>query len=132
MRRCPGLLPRPSPQKYHDDHTMIGIGVMVALGRRLLAATLADTGLLPAGYYRHLALEALEEEDFAKALVLRLRLLSARHDEQRVAVQELLKLNPPEKLRERGLALLAQENRARELLGEYEKEGLRILGEIKK
>lgn len=147
MRRCPGLLPRPSPQKYHDDHTMIGIGVMVALGRRLLAATLADTGLLPAGYYRHLALEALEEEDFAKALewlpfaqdplltqllVLRLRLLSARHDEQRLAVQELLKLNPPEKLRERGLALLAQENRARELLGEYEKEGLRILGEIKK
>lgn len=119
---------------------------MVALGRRLLAATLADTGLLPAGYYRHLALEALEEEDFAKALewlpfaqdpiltqllVLRLRLLSARHDEQRQAVEELLKLNPPETLRARGLALLDQENRALELLEHYEKKGLKILGEAR-
>lgn len=121
---------------------MIGIGVLVALGRRLLAATLADTGLLPAGYYRHLALAALEEEDFPKALewlpfaedplltqllVLRLRLLAARHDEQRQAVLELLDLNPPEKLRERCLALLTQENRALELLGQYEGKALDIL-----
>ena len=35
---------------------MFGLGVLVALGRRLVAATLADTGVLPAGYYRHLAL----------------------------------------------------------------------------
>lgn len=135
-------VPQPSPQKHDHDHTMIGIGVLVALGRRLLAATLADTGLLPAGYYRHLALAALEEEDFPKALewlpfaedplltqllVLRLRLLAARHDEQRQAVLELLDLNPPEKLRERCLALLTQENRALELLGQYEGKALDIL-----
>jgi hypothetical protein len=122
---------------------MIGIGVLVALGRRLLAATLADTGMLPVGYYRHLALAALEEEDFPGALqwlpfaqdpvltqllVLRLRLLAAKHDEQRQAVQELLRHNPPENLRARCQALLDQENRALALLGKYQQQGLKILG----
>ena len=122
---------------------MFGLGVLVALGRRLVAATLADTGVLPAGYYRHLALAALEEEDFPQALqwlpfaqdpvltqllVLRLRLLAAKHDEQRQAVQELLNQNPPETLRQRCQALLDQENRALELLGHYEKQALKILG----
>jgi hypothetical protein len=121
---------------------MFGLGVLVALGRRLVAATLADTGVLPAGYYRHLALAALEEEDFPLALqwlsfaqdpvltqllVLRLRLLAAKHDEQRQAVQELLEQNPPETLRKRCQALLDQENRALELLGQYEKNALDIL-----
>ncbi|MEJ2070399.1 MAG: hypothetical protein P8X65_00285 [Syntrophobacterales bacterium] len=121
---------------------MIGLGVLVALGRRFLAVTLADTGMLPASYYRHLALAALEEEDFPQALawlpfaqdplltqllVLRLRLLAAKHEEQRGAVQELLDLNPPEKLRDRGRALLEYENRALELLGRYEKNALDIL-----
>jgi hypothetical protein len=123
---------------------MFGLGVLVALGRRLVAATLADTGVLPAGYYRHLALAALEEEDFPQALqwlafaqdhvltqllVLRLRLLAAKHDEQRQAVQELLDQNPPETLRQRCQALLDQENRALELLGQYERHALEILGE---
>ncbi|MFW6112826.1 MAG: hypothetical protein ACOC8G_00760 [Thermodesulfobacteriota bacterium] len=121
---------------------MFGIGILVALGRRLVAATLADTGLLPAGYYRHLALAALEEEDFPQALtwlpfaedplltqllVLRLRLLAGKHEEQRQAVRELLDLNPPEILRQRGQALLEQENRALDLLGRYEREALDIL-----
>lgn len=121
---------------------MFGVGVLVALGRRLVAATLADTGLLPASYYRHLALAALEEEDFPRALqwlpfardplitqllVLRLRLLAQKHEEQRRAVLELLDQNPPENLRERGQALLTQENRALELLGQYERQGLKIL-----
>jgi len=121
---------------------MFGIGILVALGRRLVAATLADTGLLPAGYYRHLALAALEEEDFPQALiwlpfaedplltqllVLRLRLLAGKHEEQRQAVRELLDLNPPETLRQRGQALLEQENRALELLGQYERDALNIL-----
>jgi len=125
---------------------MFGIGILVALGRRLVAATLADTGLLPAGYYRHLALAALEEEDFPQALtwlpfaqdplltqllVLRLRLLAAKHEEQRGAVQELLDLNPPEKLRDRGRALLEYENRALELLGRYEQNALDILGRLR-
>jgi hypothetical protein len=122
---------------------MFGLGVLVALGRRLVAATLADTGVLPAGYYRHLALAALEEEDFPQALqwlpfaqdpvltqllVLRLRLLATKHDEQRQAVKELLDQNPPETLRQRCQALLDQENRALELLGQYEKHALEILG----
>jgi len=122
---------------------MFGIGIMVALGRRLVAATLADTGLLPAGYYRHLALAALEEEDFPGALrwlpfardpvltqllVLRLRLLAKQHEEQRGAVLALLDQNLPETLRERGQALLDQENRATELLRSYEGEALRLLG----
>ena len=121
---------------------MIGLGVLVALGRRFLAVTLADTGMLPASYYRHLALAALEEEDFPQALAwlpfaqdplltqllgLRLRLLAAKHEEQRGAVQELLELNPPEKLRDRGRDLLEYENRALELLGRYEKDALNIL-----
>ena len=123
---------------------MFGIGVLVALGRRLVAATLADTGLLPASYYRHLDLAALGEEDFPQALtwlpftqdplitqlvVLRLRLLAAKHEKHRQALQELLQQKLPENLKERGQALLAQENRAQELLGQYEKKALDILRE---
>lgn len=121
---------------------MFGIGILVALGRRLVAATLADTGLLPAGYYRHLALAALEEEDFLQALrwlpfaqdpvltqllILRLRLLSRKHEEQRRGLMELLDQNPPENLRVCGQALLDQETRALELLGKYEGQALGIL-----
>jgi hypothetical protein len=121
---------------------MFGIGVLVALGRRLVAATLADTGLLPAAYYRHLALEALEEEDFPRVLqwlpyahdpvltqllVLRLRLLAKQHEEQRRAILGLIDQNPPENLRERSLALLSQENRALELLANHESQALEIL-----
>ncbi len=126
---------------------MFGIGILFALGRRLVGATLADTGLLPAGYYRHLALAALEEEDFPGALqwlpfaqdqvltqllVLRLRLLAMKHEEQRQAVLELLDQDPPERLRERCQALLDQENRAAELLRNYEREALKILEVNKK
>jgi|UniRef100_A0A7V6A187 hypothetical protein len=126
---------------------MFGIGILFALGRRLVGATLADTGLLPAGYYRHLALAALEEEDFPGALqwlqyahdqvltqllVLRLRLLAVKHEEQRGAVLELLNQNPPENLRQRCQALLDQENRAAELLKNYEHEALTLLGDSRK
>jgi hypothetical protein len=121
---------------------MFGIGILVALGRRLAAAALADTGLLPAGLYRHLALAALEEEDFPGALkwlpfaqdpvlvqllVLRLRLLVRQHDEQRRAVLALLDQDLPDTLRQRGQALLDQEKRAAELLQEYEGEALKLL-----
>lgn len=121
---------------------MVGLGVLLALGRRLLAATLAATGFLPASFYRHLALAALEEEDFPQALkwlgfvqdpvltqllVLRLRLLAARHEEHRQAVKELLNLDLPEPLRERGQALLHQEELAITLLKAYEDEALSLL-----
>jgi hypothetical protein len=124
---------------------MFGIGILFALGRRLVGATLADTGLLPAGYYRHLALTALEEEDFPGALqwlpfahdpvltqllVLRLRLLAVKHEEQRQALLGLLDQEPPENLRQRCQALLDQENRALELLGHYERQALETLRAI--
>lgn len=123
---------------------MFGIGILVALGRRLAAATLADTGLLPASYYRHLALEALEEEDFPGALkwlpfaqdpvltqllVLRLRLLGKQHEGQRRALAALLDQDLPENLRERGQALLDQENKAAEILRNYEGVAMKILGD---
>ncbi len=123
---------------------MIGIGVLIALGRRLVAATLADTGLLPAAYYRHLALAALEEEDFPQALqwlpfaedpvltqllVLRLRLLAKKHQEQQHALVELLEQDPPEPQRQRCQEILTQENRALELLERYEQQGLNILSQ---
>ena len=123
---------------------MFGIGILVALGRRVVAATLADTGLLPAAYYRHLALTALEEEDFPRVLqwlpfaqdpvltqllVLRLRLLGKQHEEQRRALLALLDQDLPHNLKDRGQALLDQENKATELLRNYEGEALKILGE---
>jgi hypothetical protein len=150
LRGGRGSLCSPGPPfKYHDlpAYIMFGIGILVVLGRRLVAATLADTGLLPAGYYRHLALAALEEEDFPGALqwlpfahdpvltqllVLRLRLLAAKHDEQRQALVELLDQDPPENLRERCQALLDQEDRATELLRNYEQEALKLLEDGRK
>ena len=83
---------------------MLGLGLLVRLGRQVLAGPVADSGVLPAGYYRHLVLAALEEEDFpgalrhlkwagdpllAQIIVLRLRLLSARHRRQLAAIQDL-------------------------------------------
>jgi|UniRef100_A0A7C3V6N1 hypothetical protein len=123
---------------------MFGLGILVALGRRLVGATLADTGLLPSGYYRHLALAALEGEDFPQALhwlpfaqdpvltqllILRLRLLAQKHEEQRRALVELLGQSPSENVRERGQTLLDQELRALELLGAYERQALGLLRE---
>ena len=122
---------------------MFGIGILVALGRRVATAALADTGLLPAGFYRHLALAALEEEDFPRALqwlpfardpvltqllVLRLRLLAARHHEQRQAVVALLDQDLPPNLRSRGQDLLKQENQATALLQGYTEIALQLLG----
>ena len=76
------------------------------LGRSVLKGPVTDAGLLPAKVYRHLVLEAMEAEDFpgaldylqwaadpllAQLLVLRLRLLAARHAKQRQAILELRK-----------------------------------------
>ena len=82
---------------------MLGLGLLVRLGRQVLAGPVADSGVLPSGYYRHLVLAALEEEDFSRALrhlkwadnpllaqiiVLRLRLLSSGHRRQLEAIQD--------------------------------------------
>jgi hypothetical protein len=121
---------------------MFGIGILVGLGRRLLAGPVADSGALPARYYRHLALAAMEEEDFPRTLdylqwaedplltqifVFRLRLLTARHREQRQALEQLQNRSPSPEQREKIQALLQQENRALELLADYEARALKLI-----
>jgi hypothetical protein len=114
---------------------MLGLGLLVRLGRQVLAGPVADSGMLPAGYYRHLALEALEAEDFPGALrylkwaadpllvqimVFRLRLLSARHRRQSEAIQALSASESSAVRRENCKTLLSEEARALELLQGYE------------
>ena len=114
---------------------MLGIGLLVRLGRQVLAGPVADSGVLPAGYYRHLALAALEAEDFPEALrylkwaadpllaqimVFRLRLLSARHRRQSEAIQDLSASESSPARREHYKILLIEEARALELLAGYE------------
>ena len=62
-------------------------------------------------------------------LVLRLRLLAARHNEQRQAVLALLDQDLPQNLRSRGQALLEQEDKATALLQGYTKAALQLLGQ---
>ena len=118
---------------------MLGLGLLVRLGRQVLAGPVADSGVLPAGYYRHLVLAALEEEDFpgalrhlkwvedpllAQIIVLRLRLLSAGHQRQLAAVQDLLCGELTAARREHYESLLSEEARALELLAGYEAKAL--------
>jgi hypothetical protein len=120
---------------------MLGLGLLVRLGRQVLAGPVADSGVLPGGYYRHLVLAALEEEDFpgalrhlkwaadpllAQIIVLRLRLLSARHRRQQEKVQELLAGELAPARREPYESLLAEETRALEILAGYEARALAL------
>ncbi|MGA9756586.1 MAG: hypothetical protein WBV23_15735 [Desulfobaccales bacterium] len=118
---------------------MLGLGLLVRLGRQVLAGPVADSGVLPAGYYRHLVLAALEAEDFpgalhhlkwveepllAQIIVLRLRLLSARHRRRLEAVQDLWRSESSPARRKQYQALLTEETRALELLRDYEAKAL--------
>jgi hypothetical protein len=118
---------------------MLGLGLLVRLGRQVLAGPVADSGVLPSSYYRHLVLGALEAEDFpgalhhlkwvedpllAQIIVLRLRLLAARHRRQQQAIQDLLTAELAPARREPYETLLAEETRALELLGDYETQAL--------
>ena len=118
---------------------MLGLGLLVRLGRQVLAGPVADSGVLPASYYRHLVLAALEEEDFpgalrhlkwaadpllAQIMVFRLRLLRARHQQQSEAIQDLSASESNPAHRERYKTLLAEEVRALELLRDYETRAL--------
>ncbi len=122
---------------------MLGLSLLARLGRRVVAPAVAQTGLLPAACYRHLALAALEEEDFpgalkylpwardpvlAQVLVLRLRLLAAGHRRRFQALEEMLQNGLPEEKRQRVRALMSEEGRALELLRQYEGQGLQVLG----
>jgi hypothetical protein len=133
---------------------MLGVNLLVRLGRRVLAGPLAGAGLLPASYYRHLVLAALEAEDFpgaldylkwaadpllAQILVLRLRLLAARHARQRHVLLELMKGNSGAGLRpvqdqgwkpetrEKYRHLLTAEDQALKLLADYEERALSLI-----
>ena len=121
---------------------MLGVNLLVRAGRSLLAGPVADAGWLPAKYYRHLVLEALEEDDFpgalnylqwtddpvlAQLLILRLRLLAREHRQQRRTLQDLLSNGLPEERREKCRALLEKQERALELLTEYEDRALRSI-----
>ncbi len=118
---------------------MLGLGLLVRLGRQVLAGPVADAGVLPASYYRHLVLAALEEEDFPEALrslkwandpllaqiiVFRLRLLAAQHRRQKAAVCDLLRSDQAAARREPCETLLTQEERALNLLKDYEVQAL--------
>jgi hypothetical protein len=122
---------------------MLGLGLLVRLGRQVLAGPVADSGVLPAGYYRHLVLAALEEEDFpgalrhlkwagdpllAQILVLRLRLLSGRHRRRLEAIPDLLRSEFSAATRKQYEALLGEEARALELLQDYEARAMAHLG----
>jgi hypothetical protein len=122
---------------------MLGLGLLVRLGRQVLAGPVADSGMLPAGYSRHLALAALEEEDFpgalrylkwaadpllAQIMVFRLRLLSARHRRQSEAIRDFSASELSAELREHYKSLLIEETRALELLQDYEARAMAHLG----
>jgi len=125
---------------------MLGVNLLVRLGRKVLAGPIAEAGLLPASYYRHLTLAALEEEDFpgaltylkwaadpllAQILVLRLRLLAGRHAKQRQGILDLLGEGGGPSFQPGALEkyqdLLRAEDRALGLLGEYEARALALL-----
>jgi len=133
---------------------MLGLNLLVRLGRQVLAGPVAEAGLLPASYYRHLVLTAMEAEDFPGALnylkwaqdpllvqllVLRLRLLAAKHGRQRQAILDRLEADRGPGLRpekdtgwkpvplEKYQDLLQAEDRALGLLGDYEGMALALL-----
>lgn len=123
---------------------MLGLNLLVRAGRSLLAGPVADAGWLPTGYYRHLVLEALEEDDFpgalnylrwaddpllAQLLILRLRLLAQEHQQQCRTLEALLSNGLPEERREKCRALLEKQERALKLLGEYEGRARKFCGE---
>jgi hypothetical protein len=120
---------------------MLGVNLLVRLGRRALAGPVADSGLLPVPFYRHLVLDALERHDFPQALnylpwtadpvlaqllILRLRLLSARHRQEQEALRQLAASPLPAERRGRCRELLAQGERALELLATYEAQALEL------
>jgi hypothetical protein len=121
---------------------MLGLGLLIRLGRQVVGKPLAEAGMLPAGYYRHLTLEALEEEDFhgalrflkwagepllAQIMVLRLRLLKGRHRRQVDALRELLATDLAPDKREKSQGLLAAETQALQLLKDYADQALGLV-----
>ena len=121
---------------------MLGLNLLVRAGRSLLAGPVADAGWLPGSYYRYLVLTALEEDDFPGALsylqwteepllaqlvILRLRLLAREHQKQRESLQTLLAQDLAEERWEKCRELLEKQERALELLTQYEGRALKSI-----
>jgi len=121
---------------------MFGVGILLGLGRRFLAGPLADSGLLPAGYYRHLALAAMADEDYPSALdylkwaedplltqifIFRLRLLKSQHQEQLQTLEQWQNRSPSPEQLAKIQALLYQESLALKLLADYEARALKLI-----
>ena len=122
---------------------MLGLGLLVRAGRSLIAGPVADAGWLPGSYYRHLVLEALEDDDFPGALnylrwtddpllaqmvILRLRLLIRDHQQQQETLEGMLGNGLPEERKEKCRALLDKQERALALLRGYESRALALMG----
>jgi hypothetical protein len=121
----------------------LGVNLLFRLGRKLLAAPLEDSGLLPGKYYRSQALEALEENDFpeclrylkmaevhrktqarmvAQLLILRCRLLLEEHKKRAHRLEENLRLgNDPAKAH-CYRQVLREECKAQQFLNRYIRE----------
>jgi len=121
---------------------MLGLGLLVRAGRSLLAGPVADAGWLPGSYYRHLVLEALEEDDFpgalnylqwtddpllAQMLILRLRLLIRDHQQQWETLEGMLGNGLPAERQEKCRDLSDKQERALELLRGYETRALALV-----
>jgi hypothetical protein len=121
---------------------MLGLNLLMRLGRGLLGGPVAGSGVLPASYYRHLTLAAMEADDYPGALnylkwtndpllgqvlILRLRLLADRHRRQRQGIQKMLNNGLGAASREKCRTLLVEETRAVDLLEQYEAAAKEIL-----
>ncbi len=121
----------------------VGLNFLFRIGRRLLAAPLENSGLLPGKYYRSQALSALDEHDFpaclhylrladpqrqaktrmiAQVLILRCRLLREERQRQLAKVEALChEASDPDK-KQRYLDILLEEKKAIHYLESYIRE----------
>ena len=125
----------------------VGLNLLFRLGRRLLAAPLEDSGLLPGKYYRSQALAALEEQDFpgclrylrlaaprrraqtrmiAQVLILRCRLLREKHWRQQQTLQELCRRESDAAKQARYTEILQAEEKAIQFLDSYIQEAREV------
>ncbi|AEB08511.1 hypothetical protein [Desulfobacca acetoxidans] len=118
----------------------LGINLLFRMGRKLVAAPLEDSGLLPNRYYYSQALDALEGNDFpeclrylrlagadqrrkarlvSQLLILRCRMLQEQHKLHVQTLQEMLRINCGDGLDRRYQEILTEEQKAIGLLEGY-------------
>ena len=121
----------------------VGLNFLFRVGRKVLAAPLEDSGLLPGKYYRSQALDALTENDFpeclrylkmaethrktqarmvAQLLILRCRMLLADHKGRIRDLTDRLRLTTDADKQRRYEEILTEERKAVQLLERYIRE----------